>query len=64
MNGGAPQSSGGGGLSGASPAGIVRERAARRSSADVMTSSTHELSIDPTASDDDVPIPAGFKEKK
>jgi hypothetical protein len=60
----ASQESGGGGIGGMLARKMMKkpENAGPRST--VMTSSTEVLSVDPTASDTDVMIPAGFKEKK
>jgi len=53
--------SGGGGISGA----LARRMMGKPQQRSVLFTSTNEtLSIDPTATDADVAIPAGFKEKK
>jgi hypothetical protein len=59
------QQSGGGGLSGAIAGRLMRGRGGAPQQRTKALTSTHELlSIATTASDADVAIPAGFKEKK
>jgi len=60
----ASQESGGGGIGGMLARKIMKKPATSGPRSTVMTSTTEVLSVDPTASDADVMIPAGFKEKK
>jgi hypothetical protein len=58
------QSSGGGGLSGMIGRRIAGGRGQPQQRATVMTIVTETLSVDPSATDADVAVPAGYKEKK
>lgn len=58
------QSSGGGGISGAIAGRLMRGRGQTQQRTKAMTSTHELLSVATTASDADVQIPAGFKEKK
>jgi hypothetical protein len=63
MKEGSSQSSGGGGIAGRL-AGRLALRGPVEHKATVMTTTNERLSVQPTASAEDVAIPAGFKEKK
>ncbi len=57
-------SSGGGGLSGALASRMMGSKTAPKQRSTVFTTTHEYLSVNPSASDADVAIPAGFKEKK